>query len=134
MIEWASDNAWWLFAAGVVGLLCGLGIMVALALTMSADHFTSRPRRSYGNPVCHTLVRVVRNVLGALLLLSGIILAMPMVPGPGVLLIILGLSLTDIPGKHALGRRILRNPKVLKPLNALRSRCGRPPLQPPGDS
>ncbi|MCY2929795.1 MAG: hypothetical protein NTV86_09945 [Planctomycetota bacterium] len=136
MTEWLSDNAWWLMVVGMATLLCGVGMMVALAIMMPADHFIRshrRAERAAGHPMWRILVRVLKNVAGGVLLVAGMILAIPMVPGPGILFIILGLSLTDIPGKRALGRRIVRSPMVLRPINALRARWNRPPLQLPQD-
>jgi F0F1-type ATP synthase membrane subunit c/vacuolar-type H+-ATPase subunit K len=137
MTEWLGDNAWWLLAAGIAVPLCGMGVMVAWAIVMPADHFIRpyrRAERAAGHFMWHMVLRVLRNVAGVILLVAGMILAIPMVPGPGVLLIILGLSLTDIPGKRALGRRIVRSPMVLRPINALRARWKRPPLQLPHDN
>jgi uncharacterized protein (TIGR02611 family) len=39
----------------------------------------------------HT-VRVGRIVVGAILLVAGVVLALPLVPGPGLLLVVAGLS------------------------------------------
>jgi hypothetical protein len=54
---------------------------------------------------------------------------MPGVAGPGVLTMLLGLSLLDIPGKRNIQRRVLGRPKVLAMINRLRSRFDRPPLR-----
>jgi hypothetical protein len=134
MIEWLNGNGWWLIAASVLMLVCGMGIMFALAIMMPADHFMQphlRPNRASRHAVSRILVRVMKNVVGVVLLVAGMIMAVPMVPGPGVLFIVLGLSLTDIPGKRALGRYIVRRPLVLRPINALRVRWNRPPLRLP---
>lgn len=136
MIEWLGDNAWWLMVAGIAIPLCGMGGMVAWAILMPADHFIRPHQRGQwaaGHPMWHVALRVLKNLAGVILLVAGMILAIPMVPGPGVLLIVMGLSLTDIPGKRALGRRIIGSPMVLRPINALRARWNRPPLQLPQD-
>jgi len=103
---------------------------------MPADHFT-RPRTAPNHvrqhPVLRIVLRVTKNVAGVILLAAGLVMAIPMVPGPGVLFILLGLSLTDIPGKRALGRYIVSRPLVLRPINTLRARWNRPPLQLPRD-
>jgi hypothetical protein len=134
MIEWLNGSVWWLLAAGVLGFVCGAGILFAVALLMPADHFV-RPRLQTDlasrHPVLRILARVSKNIAGVVLLVAGGVMAIPMVPGPGVLFILLGLSLTDIPGKRALGRYIVSRPLVLRPLNALRARWNRQPLQLP---
>ena len=65
---------------------------------------------------------------GGLLLLLGIVMALPLVPGPGVLFILLGLSLLDMPGKRALERYIISRPLVLHSVNRMRARWNRPAL------
>jgi hypothetical protein len=62
-------------------------------------------------------------------LFSGIILSLPGIPGQGVLTILLGIMLSDFPGKVRLERKIVSYPKVREALNLLRSRFGKPPLQ-----
>jgi hypothetical protein len=62
------------------------------------------------------------------ILLLGIPLILPGVPGPGLVLIVIGVSLLDFPGKRRLEQRVVGRPRVLKAINALRARFGRPPL------
>jgi hypothetical protein len=71
---------------------------------------------------------LLKNVFGLLLLVLGIIMAFPGVPGQGVLTILLGLMLLDFPGKRQLEYRIVSRPKVLRAINRLRARFGRPPM------
>jgi hypothetical protein len=69
-----------------------------------------------------------KNVLGVVVIASGVVLAIPGVVGPGTPLILAGLVITDIPGKQRLARRILGNFRVLGLVNRIRSRFGRRPL------
>jgi hypothetical protein len=55
-------------------------------------------------------------------------MALPLVPGPGLVFILIGLSLLDFPGKRSLERRLLAVPTVLRFLNEVRQRFRRPPL------
>jgi len=59
----------------------------------------------------------------------GIVLSLPGIPGQGVLTILLGIMISDFPGKERLERKIVSYPKVLEALNKLRERFGKPPLQ-----
>jgi uncharacterized membrane protein HdeD (DUF308 family) len=136
VIEWLADNAWWLTAAGILMSVGGLGALFIVAVAMPADHFMPRLRGAEErrrHPVVRLLLRVARNIIGAILLVLGLVMAIPMVPGPGVLFILLGVSLMDIPGKHAMVRYIVSRPLVLQPLNALRAKWNRPPVQIPPD-
>jgi hypothetical protein len=71
---------------------------------------------------------IIKNLLGVFLILLGIVLSLPGVPGQGVLTILLGLIMMDIPGKRPLEARIIKRPKVLAAINKLRARYSKPPL------
>ena len=73
-------------------------------------------------------VRLAKNGLGVVLLAAGI--AMLVLPGQGLLTLVVALILLDFPGKRRLQRRIVYAPRVLAALNALRRRAGREPLEP----
>lgn len=47
---------------------------------------------------------------------------------PGVLTILLGLIMVDIPGKRPLEARIIQRPSVLAAINKLRAKYDKPPL------
>jgi hypothetical protein len=72
--------------------------------------------------------RMFKNILGIVVIVVGLILALPGVPGPGVLIMLIGLMLMDFPGKHRLERWMVMRPGVLPTMNKLRSRYGRPPM------
>jgi UPF0716 family protein affecting phage T7 exclusion len=72
--------------------------------------------------------RVGKNVLGVILVVVGIVLVLPGVPGQGMLTILIGLMLLDVPGKRRLERRIVGRRRILKAINRLRKRFGGPPL------
>jgi hypothetical protein len=71
--------------------------------------------------------RVLKNLLGLVLLLAGI--AMVFLPGQGLLTIFVGLLLLDFPGKRRLERRLIGWRPLYRAINALRRRAGRPPLE-----
>ena len=56
------------------------------------------------------------------------VLSLPGIPGPGVLIIFVGIMLLDFPGKRELERRLVSRPGILGKINGLRTRYGKPPL------
>ena len=80
----------------------------------------------------HATVRwaglIGKNLLGIVLLLLGILMSVPGVPGQGILTILLGLLLIDLPGKRQLEYKILSRPSVLEKINRLRNKFSKPPL------
>jgi hypothetical protein len=69
-----------------------------------------------------------KNVLGIVLVLLGVLMSIPGVPGQGILTILLGIMLVDFPGKRALEYKLVGRPKVLATINRLRHRFSKPPL------
>jgi hypothetical protein len=55
-------------------------------------------------------------------------MSMPMVPGPGLVFLLLGISLLDFPGKKKLERQLVRRPSVMRFLNDLRGSFGKAPF------
>ena len=72
-----------------------------------------------------------KNLAGAVLVLAG--LAMLVLPGQGLLTIVVGLLFLDFPGKRSLELRLVRHPPVLRTINWLRATAHRPPLQMPDE-
>lgn len=69
---------------------------------------------------------VLKNALGILFFLSG--LAMLFLPGQGLLTMFIGLVLLDFPRKQILVRHILGYRRVLRVINRLRAKFGKPVL------
>jgi multisubunit Na+/H+ antiporter MnhG subunit len=137
--EWL-DSFWQTLTLGNV--LLGVGLfLVSLGISFGAiaivmvkipkNYFSSRYNEDF-MPDSPFLVRwgavVAKNVLGVFLILLGIVLSLPGVPGQGLLTILLGLIMLDIPGKRPLEARIIKRPNVLAAINNLRARFNKPPL------
>lgn len=131
---WASIT-WDKIAIGVGLFLASLTIsFAAIAVVMvkiPANYFSSHYKRDF-LPNSTWLVRwgavILKNILGIFLIILGILLSLPGVPGQGILTILLGLIMLDIPGKRPLEARIINRPTVLSAINKLRERYGKPPL------
>ncbi len=100
---------------------------------LPADYFSAREREALGlpegpRPRAHTVLRILRNLLGFILILLGIV--MLVLPGQALLTILIGVLLMDFPGKRRFERWLVARPQVLKTLNALRRRAGKPPIEP----
>jgi hypothetical protein len=59
----------------------------------------------------------------------GFVMALPGVPGQGILTMLIGLTLVDFPGKRSLEQRLVRRPSVRRALDKVRARFGHPPLE-----
>lgn len=95
----------------------------AILVTLPADYLRegdSRPR--------HWTYRIIRSIVGVLLVVVGVLLSLPGVPGQGLLTVLAGVILIEFPGRHRLVRAIIGRPPMLSAINRLRARFGRPPL------
>jgi hypothetical protein len=139
MIEWLTTRwatmTWTEFGVGAGIFAASLAIsFVAIGVVMvkiPENYFSSHYERDFlpGSP---WLVRwgavILKNFLGVILILIGIVLSLPGVPGQGILTILLGLIMLDIPGKRPLETWIIRRPAILKAINKFRARYRRSPL------
>ncbi|CAN5688671.1 hypothetical protein BH24ACI3_BH24ACI3_08970 [soil metagenome] len=139
MTEWLAD----ILASVTIGrALIGLGIfLVSIAFSFAmiaivmikipANYFSPHYVESF-LPDSPWLVRwgavIAKNILGVFLICLGIVLSLPGVPGQGILTILLGIIMLDIPGKRPLEARIIQRPSVLAAINRLRVKFNRPPL------
>lgn len=121
----------WLTIFSLVGFIGSLVVIPWVLIKLPPDYFLTEKRQKCPWGHCHPVVRmiviIIKNILGFLLLLSGIV--MLFTPGQGVLTILGGIILMDFPHKYKLMRRIIKNSKILKIINGLRAKVDREPLQ-----
>lgn len=121
-----------LVALGVISGVFFVGTLFAIPIILvrlPANYFDERHPRSWmrdHHPVLRLIAHLAKNLVGAVFLLAGI--AMLVLPGQGLLTILIGVSLLNFPGKRRLEARLVGHPTVLKGINAMRQRFGRPPL------
>lgn len=134
MLEWLSHHAtlmWWLTAASAVMFVGSIFLAPALIIRIPADYFAGKERRPSAWAGRHPAVRwsvfVARNVVGIVLVLAGI--AMLVLPGQGLLTMVMGLVVMEFPGKYRLERWLVSRKRVLQGINWLRGTRGREPLR-----
>jgi hypothetical protein len=121
---------WVCVAIGVASFVVSITATLAVLVRLPSTYFEDGHLPLFeGRPAwLRTLAKVGKNVVGGLLVLLGIILSVPGVPGQGILTILLGIVLLDIPGKRRLERKIVGIGAVRKSLDRLRRRFGRDPF------
>lgn len=115
----------------VVSFVISTGVVAIVLVKLPANYFSATHAREFlPNSSWHVRwgALIVKNIIGVLLILIGIVMSLPGVPGPGVVTILLGLVMMDIPGKRPLEARIIQRPAVLKAINSIRARYNKPPL------
>ena len=134
---WAETNGallGWLTLISVVMFIGTLLLIPVLVARIPEDYFTGGHRHlaktRQVHPVIYWIGLVFKNLLGVVFIIAGI--AMLLLPGQGILSILIGISLTNFPGKYTLERKLVSLPKLLEGINWLRKKSGHPPLLPPG--
>jgi len=72
---------------------------------------------------------IVKNLIGGLFIIAGI--AMLVLPGQGILTIVLGMALVNFPGKRKAILKVFGNRRIFNAINRLRARAGKPALDHP---
>ena len=115
-----------LSAVSFIASIIGCAVLIT---SLPPDYFKTKKRlRRIKNPVLRICLSSLKNLFGGMLIIVGILLSVPGVPGQGILTILTGLILSDFPGKKRLERRLVRLPAILSAANRIRSRFKRPPL------
>ena len=104
-----------------------IGIKWLIALIPS-DYFLIKKdsKIKSSNPYLWLLVVIFKNLIGYSLIIGGIM--MLILPGQGLFTIMIGLMLSNYPGKYALEKRFISTPAILKSINWLRRKSNKPPL------
>ena len=78
------------------------------------------------NPLIWIIALVLKNVIGYCLILGGIL--MLVLPGQGLLTILVGLMISDYPGKFKIEKRIIKTKLILKTINWYRAKSNVLPI------
>jgi hypothetical protein len=108
-----------------------LAIVSLVLVKLPATYFKKSHDRKFlahRSPIIRGVAIVGKNLLGVVLVVVGVLLSLPGVPGQGVLTILLGVMLLDFPGKARLEHWIVSRPKILNAINKLRHRFSKPQL------
>jgi hypothetical protein len=120
----------WLGLLSVITFLGSLLVVPWLVLMMSPDYFIRHRleviERHRRHPVLTILLFCLRNIVGFGLLAAGV--AMLVLPGQGILTMLIGFSLMDFPGKHRLLEKVVQNGRVQQSLNWIRRKGGKEDL------
>lgn len=132
---WAEAHETWLWWAGSLSVAVFLGSLVVIPwviVRMPADYFSSARRervlREAGRrSAWRWAVLVAKNLGGGLLMVAG--LAMLVLPGQGLLTLLMGFLLLDFPGKYRMERWLVQRTPLRRIIDRCRVRAGREPLR-----
>jgi hypothetical protein len=125
-----AAGLWWGLAISAVLFVGSLVLVTVVVVSWSTDHFKrdGRPFWEDRHPLVRASGYFLKNLAGLVLVALGIIMALPGVPGQGLLTALIGLTLINFPGKRDVERRLIARPAILKAVNRLRARFHKPAL------
>lgn len=137
-MEFISNWEHVLLWAGGLSLLAVVATIIGVpwVITRLPEDYFSRTERvvwreSSDEPFLALLLAILKNLLGLLLVILGLI--MLVAPGQGLLTLLIGLLLMNFPGKYQLERWLVLRPGVLRGMNWLRQRRGQLPFDAPAE-
>ena len=118
---------WWMAVASTFVFVLSLVTVPWIIVRLPANYFNHRHRvvsRPSGHSAAYYSLIVIKNLAGAVFVVMGI--AMLVLPGQGLLTILIGVSLINFPGKYRLERYLVSRQFILSALNWVRERAGKP--------
>jgi hypothetical protein len=127
-------NPTMLLSLGLISLfsfVASLLLIPFLVVRIPYDYFAESKRQPAPWAEQHMVIRcvvlLVKNLFGVVFILLG--LAMLVLPGQGLLTLLIGVLLVNFPGKYRFERWLIQKPSVNKAVAWLRQRAGRRPLE-----
>ena len=117
----------WTAIASTALFLITLLIVPVIVIRIPYDYFVKHAEPELPKTPLKVAQLVLRNLFGVIFLIIGI--AMLVLPGPGLLTILLGISLLDFPAKRKAQARIVHLRSVSRTINWIRRRAHQPPLE-----
>ena len=111
-------------------LIISIAVIPWLVISIPADYFHPQRRIKISSkskhPAIAQILNGIRNLFGFVLIVLGLL--MLILPGQGILTILIGLFLMNFPGKFKIERKLVSIPSVSKSLNWIRSKANKEPL------
>ncbi|MCE2415475.1 hypothetical protein J4G07_15910 [Candidatus Poribacteria bacterium] len=127
LFEWLKAYGVMLLGVSVASFIISILFCTLVIAYLPTDYFLpNRQENRIRYPVLRIGLKCLKNLFAVVLVVVGIIQIL--LPGQGVLTMLIGIIISDIPGKRKLERRIIRSPIILATANGIRSRFKRPPL------
>ena len=119
----------WLATISLFVFIFSLVSIKWLVALIPTDYFVkkdiSKSKKSYS--LLWLISIIVKNIIGYTLILGGIL--MLVLPGQGLFTILMGLILSNYPGKYTIEKKFISIPSILKTVNWLRKKSNKPRLK-----
>ena len=114
-----------LISVSIGSMLISILFCTFVITYLPADYFLPNRRASrISHPFLRGILVFLKNLFAFILVIIGILQLF--LPGQGILTMLIGIIISDVPGKRKLERKIIRLPVVLAAANGIRSWFKRP--------
>ena len=135
MIEFLNQNLnsilSWLAISSLFIFFFSIFIINFVIKIIPVDYFDSSKRElspfKTSNPIIWLILFITKNVMGYLLIIGGIL--MLVLPGQGLLTILLGLIFSDYPGKYKLEKKLINIKPIYRYINWVRKKSDIEPIK-----
>lgn len=124
IIHLYTEYARWLqliAVSSLVMLAISLALLPYLVARLPVDYFCHQPKSQHPITSQQILLRILRNLLGLILLVAGLL--MLLLPVQGLLTLVLALLLLDYPQKKKIEQSLLQQNAIFNVLNWLRRKA-----------
>lgn len=118
--------AWISVSLLIISIVVIPWIVIKIPQNYFHERYRVRVAKQSNHPLIAQFFTGLKNVIGFLFIFLGIL--MLVLPGQGILTILIGLFMMNFPGKYRLEKKIVSAPKVLQSLNWIRAKANKPPL------
>jgi hypothetical protein len=121
---WLENNSYILFYLGIISVLIFIFSIVGLRLFIIAipsDYFINKKRVSAlrdSSILLWVFYKIFKNIIGYIFIAIGLLALV--LPGQGILMILIGLMMSDYPKKFDLEKKIIKINTVRKGVNWIR--------------
>jgi ABC-type multidrug transport system fused ATPase/permease subunit len=125
--EQYQDIFIWLGIVSIIMFVASLILVPMFLKKIPVDYFINKDYHKIDiSSFSKLIIFILKNTLGIILILAGII--MLITPGQGIIAIIIGLFLMQFRGKYKLERKLVENNITFKTLNWIREKSDKPPF------
>ena len=130
VIPVALQNLYWAVLIFVLTYGAIVVVLGFLLVRLPSNYFceAASSNQPIGGYQASWTLRMAKNLTGAVLIILGGIVSLPGVPGPGLLILLLGIMLADFRRKRRFEQWLVRRPGVLTTINRIRSWFHKTPL------
>lgn len=123
----------WMAGISVATFLISILLIPVIISRLPARYFCLdyRQNRVLKKNSKTVMLGLMKNLLGAILVIAGFL--MFFIPGQGILTMLIGLGLMSFPGKYALEKKLIAQPAVLNSINWIRDKAGVDDMVNPND-